>query len=214
MIVGRLIISSSMLSFSSQSSALIHSNLAEHPRKEEHLRRRRRNHRHIRSHSKDLESRFKIPYIPSPFPDEQNKKNQESLPQNELLSLIENSASKEIEIKADAEVLDFSKHHEFIERESELEDLENAGQTHLKHNIESSGTALQRRVKNSLNGVGTSEMLQASLQTSPPDLIETVCLANGACTCAEVTCSLKCTNCSLLNYESMCEELNDPERFS
>ncbi|CAD5229619.1 unnamed protein product [Bursaphelenchus okinawaensis] len=44
---------------------------------------------------------------------------------------------------------------------------------------------------------------------SESSVVETVCLENGACTCAEVTCETECTNCSSTTVEQLCHEYND-----
>lgn len=92
-----------------------------------------------------------------------------------------------------------------IKSEKQIKSLE------TQINDDNVGT-IKRRIP--IAGGTVSEMLQAGLQTASAELVETVCLSNGACTCAEVTCSLKCTNCSQLSFDSMCDELNRPERFS
>lgn len=54
-----------------------------------------------------------------------------------------------------------------------------------------------------------------NLQTVSAELVETVCISNGYCTCAESTCAnIRCTNCSQLNFRSLCDELRQPTRFA
>uniref|UniRef100_A0A915ER82 Uncharacterized protein n=1 Tax=Ditylenchus dipsaci TaxID=166011 RepID=A0A915ER82_9BILA len=62
---------------------------------------------------------------------------------------------------------------------------------------------------------GNGMSVASNLQTISADLVETVCLPNGACICAEMTCSsLRCTNCSTLSFNSLCDELRQPTRFA
>ncbi|KAI6232244.1 A2M domain-containing protein [Aphelenchoides besseyi] len=45
------------------------------------------------------------------------------------------------------------------------------------------------------------------------NLIETVCVENGACTCAEATCDLSCQSCSSATVSDLCDEYNRPFGF-
>uniref|UniRef100_A0A914HH71 Alpha-2-macroglobulin domain-containing protein n=1 Tax=Globodera rostochiensis TaxID=31243 RepID=A0A914HH71_GLORO len=49
-------------------------------------------------------------------------------------------------------------------------------------------------------------VLDRSRQPSP-DIIETVCLRNGVCTCAETTCTLRCSSCARLTFREICQNI-------
>ncbi|CAD5234184.1 unnamed protein product [Bursaphelenchus xylophilus] len=44
---------------------------------------------------------------------------------------------------------------------------------------------------------------------SESSVVETVCLDNGACTCAEVTCETECTNCKSTSVDQLCSEFKE-----
>nr|CAD2133174.1 unnamed protein product [Meloidogyne enterolobii] len=43
------------------------------------------------------------------------------------------------------------------------------------------------------------------------EIVETICLQNGACTCAELSCTVKCSSCARLTFGELCENINTPE---
>uniref|UniRef100_A0A914L391 Uncharacterized protein n=2 Tax=Meloidogyne TaxID=189290 RepID=A0A914L391_MELIC len=43
------------------------------------------------------------------------------------------------------------------------------------------------------------------------EIVETICLQNGACTCAELSCTVKCSSCARLTFGELCENINAPE---
>ncbi|KAH7699974.1 Protein F13D2.1 a, partial [Aphelenchoides avenae] len=60
---------------------------------------------------------------------------------------------------------------------------------------------------------GAGDGVQPAHANDQADLVDTVCLPNGACTCAEITCAMRCSNCSMLTFEALCEELQDKQHF-
>lgn len=52
----------------------------------------------------------------------------------------------------------------------------------------------------------------ASRKSEMNEVIDTVCLQSGTCTCAESSCSIKCDHCARLTFEGLCKEMN-PEYF-
>jgi hypothetical protein len=45
------------------------------------------------------------------------------------------------------------------------------------------------------------------------DLVDTICLDNGNCTCAEKTCSVECDQCRFITFSDICTELKTKPRF-
>lgn len=45
------------------------------------------------------------------------------------------------------------------------------------------------------------------------NLIETVCVENGACTCAEGTCEVTCQSCGYVKVDDLCREFRRPFGF-
>ncbi|KAF7635841.1 TED_complement domain-containing protein [Meloidogyne graminicola] len=43
------------------------------------------------------------------------------------------------------------------------------------------------------------------------DIVETICLQTGACTCAELSCTVKCSSCSRLTFSELCANINSAE---
>jgi hypothetical protein len=49
--------------------------------------------------------------------------------------------------------------------------------------------------------------------TQSSNLIETVCVENGACTCAEGSCDVICQSCGFVRVEDLCQEFRRPFGF-
>ncbi|KAL3082932.1 hypothetical protein niasHS_010734 [Heterodera schachtii] len=62
---------------------------------------------------------------------------------------------------------------------------------------------------NSRNSFMQMMVLDRSRQPSA-DVIETVCLQNGVCTCAETTCTLRCSSCARLTFREICMNIYSP----
>jgi hypothetical protein len=49
--------------------------------------------------------------------------------------------------------------------------------------------------------------------TQSKNLIETACVENGACTCAEGTCDVVCQSCGFVKVEDLCREFRRQHGF-
>lgn len=55
------------------------------------------------------------------------------------------------------------------------------------------------------------QMIAENRNQAHSEVVETVCLQNGVCTCAELSCTLKCSSCDRLTFNELCKEIRWPE---